>query len=150
MSRLTLTRPFGLMRPGLLDDFLTPFSDWFGDGELLPALRLRTPAVNITEDDDAYRLHLAAPGMKRDDFKVDIEGDTLTIRSEKESETEEKSKRYARREYGYTSFSRSFTLPADVNRERIDAHYEDGILKLTLPRREEARRKESAKAIPVK
>jgi HSP20 family protein len=150
MSRLTLSRPFGIMRPGFIDDFLTPFSDWFGDGDMMPGLRLRTPAVNITEDDNSYQLHLAAPGMKRSDFKVDIDGDTLTISSEKETETEEKTKRYSRREYGYTSFTRSFTLPDDVNRDRIDAHYEDGILRLTLPRKEEARRKETAKAIPVK
>lgn len=150
MSRLTMTRPFGLMRPGFLEDFLTPFNDWFGDGDMMPALRLKTPAVNITEDENAYQMHLAAPGMKRSDFKVDIDGDTLTISSEKESETEEKTRRYSRREYGYSSFSRSFTLPDDVNRDRIDAHYEDGILKLTLPRKEEARRREAAKAIPVK
>lgn len=150
MSRLTLTRPFGLMRPGFLDDFLSPINEWLGDGDLMPGIRLRTPAVNITEEDAAYHLHLAAPGMKRSDFKVDIDGDMLTISSEKESEKEEKSKRYSRQEYGYSAFSRSFNLPEDVMRDKIDAHYEDGILRVTLPRKEEARRKEAVKAIPVK
>lgn len=150
MSRLSLTRPFGLIRPRLFDDFFSPVSEWFGDGDLFPEIRQTVPAVNITEDDNAYHLSLAAPGMKRDDFKVDIEGSLLTISSEKESDKEEQTKRFSRREYSYSSFTRSFNLPDEVNREKIDAHYENGILKIMLPKREEARRKEVMKAIPVK
>ena len=87
--------------------------------------------------------------MKKDDFKIDVEGNMLTISCEKEENKDEKEKRFTRREYSYYSFSRSFTLPEEVNREKIEAMYEDGILKLVLPRKEEARRN-AAKKIAVK
>lgn len=108
------------------------------------------PAVNIAEDDNNYQLTMAAPGMKKDDFKVDVEGNTLVVSSEKESSKEEQSKKFSKKEYSYSSFSRSFSIPEDANHEKIDAHYEDGILKLTIPKKEEARRKLMARAIQVK
>jgi HSP20 family protein len=69
---------------------------------------------------------LAAPGMKKEDFKIDVDGNMLTISSEKEETKEEKEKKFTRKEYNYSSFSRSFTLPDEVNKEKIDAKYEDG------------------------
>ena len=110
---------------------------------------MNVPAVNITEQKDQYLVSLAAPGMKKDDFNIDVDGNMLTISSQKEESKEDKDKRYTRREYSYSSFSRSFTLPDEVNKEKIDARYEDGVLKISLPRYEEAK-KTSAKHIAVK
>jgi HSP20 family protein len=110
---------------------------------------MTVPPVNITENQDNYLVSLAVPGMKKDDFKIDVDGNMLTISSEKEETKEEKEKKFTRKEYSYSSFSRSFTLPDEVNREKIDAKYEDGVLKISLPRKEEVK-KPTAKQIAVK
>lgn len=127
-----------------MDEFFKPWNEWFGGTRMLS-----WPAVNITENKDDYLVALAVPGMKKDDFKIDVEGNILTISSEKEESSEEKGKKFTRKEYSYSSFSRSFTLPEEVNREKIEAKYEEGILKLSLPRKEEAK-KPAAKHIAVK
>lgn len=110
---------------------------------------LSVPAVNIAENKDHYLVSLAVPGMKKEDFKIDMDGNMLTISSEKEETREEKEAKFTRKEYNYSSFSRSFTIPDDVNSEKIEARYEDGVLKMTLPRKEEAK-KLAAKKISVK
>jgi HSP20 family protein len=133
--------------PTVFDDFFKPWNDWFDGG--LWGKTMNIPAVNITENKDEYLVSLAVPGMKKDDFKIDVDGNMLTISSEKEETKEEKEKRFTRKEYNYSSFSRSFTLPDEVNKEKIDAKYEDGILKLMLPRKEELK-KLTAKHIAVK
>ncbi|HTI90792.1 MAG TPA: Hsp20/alpha crystallin family protein, partial [Puia sp.] len=92
---------------------------------------------------------LAAPGMKKDDFNIDVEGGTLTISAETKEEKEEKDERYTRKEYSYSSFSRSFALPDWVNKEKIDATYENGLLKVLLPKTEAAKQAPS-KHISVK
>jgi HSP20 family protein len=107
------------------------------------------PAVNITEQKDEYQVSLAAPGLKKDDFKIDVDGNMLTISSEKEESKEEKEKSFTRKEYNYSSFSRSFTLPEEINKEKIEARYEDGVLKIALPRKEDTK-KAVAKNIAVK
>ncbi len=150
MLKHTISRPLGLLRPRIFDEFMLPWNDLTGDGELFPEWRSTIPAVNIAEDQNSYQLSVAAPGMKKDDFRVDLDGDTLTIHAEKESEQEDSARKFTRREYEYRSFSRSFTLPEGVDRDRIDAHYENGVLKLTLTKREDARKKNPVKAITVK
>ncbi len=135
--------------PVFFDDFFKPWNEWFDKGEGLWNRTLTIPAVNITENKDNYLVSLAVPGMKKDDFKIDVDGNMLTISSEKEETKEEKEKRFTRKEYSYSSFSRSFTLPDEVNKEKIEAKYEDGVLKLSLPRKEEAK-KPAAKQIAVK
>jgi len=105
--------------------------------------------VNITENKDHYQVSLAVPGMKKDDFKINVDGNILTISSEKEEKKEEKDKKFTRKEYSYTSFCRSFTLPDEVNKEKIDAGYENGVLNIMLPFNESAK-KMSAKKIAVK
>ncbi len=117
-----------------------------------PFNQLRTvnlPAANIVENKDSFDVSLAAPGMKKEDFNIDVEGNLLTISAEKEEKKEEKDERYSRREFNYTSFSRSFTLPEGINKDRIDASYDNGLLKLSLPKTEEAK-KLAAKHITVK
>ncbi len=134
--------------PTVFDDFFKPWNEWFDKGGLL-GRTMNVPAVNITENKDEYMVSLAAPGLKKDDFHIAIDGNMLTISSEKEENKEEKDKMFTRKEYNYSSFSRSFTLPEEINKEKIDAKYEDGVLRLTLPRKEEAR-KPLAKQITVK
>lgn len=137
-----------LMRmPTFFDDFLRPWNDWFDEGS---SRMLRVPAVNICEEDAAYKLSLAVPGMKKNDFEIDLDGNQLTISCSKEESETEKDARYTRKEYAYHSFERSFTMPEEINRERIDASYENGVLTVTLPKNEEARRKQIAKHIAVK
>ncbi|HVW99165.1 MAG TPA: Hsp20/alpha crystallin family protein, partial [Candidatus Babeliaceae bacterium] len=103
-----------------------------------------------TESKDDYQLSLAVPGMKKDDFNIDVNGSMITISSEKEESKEEKEKNYNRKEYNYSSFSRSFPLPDEVNKEKIDARYEDGVLKITLPKKEEAKKVVANKHITVR
>ena len=130
--------------PALFDDFFRPWNEMLGMRK-----SLTSPAVNISENKNHYEVSVAAPGLKKNDFNIDLEGNMLTISCEKEENKEEKDARYTRKEYSYTSFSRSFTLPDEVNKEKIEARYEDGVLKLSLPRKEEAK-KPSAKQIAVK
>jgi HSP20 family protein len=106
---------------------------------------LQVPAVNIKETDQAFELAVAAPGLEKKDFKVAVENNLLTISAEHQEEKEEKDNSYTRKEFSYNSFMRSFELPSYVNAEAIDAQYKEGILTLTLPKKEEAksnRRKE--------
>jgi HSP20 family protein len=109
-----------------------------------------TPAVNIIETNDDFRLEMVAPGMKKDSFKIEIEGNVLSITYDHvdNREKERKGWNYLRHEYNYHSFSRSFTLPETVNSGGIEARYEDGILTLLIPKKEEAR-KQPARQIAV-
>ena len=101
------------------------------------------PAVNIKEKPDSFLVEMAAPGMDKKDFKIEIDGSALTISSEKQNEKEEKDgENYNRKEFSYQSFYRTFHLPKEVvNADKIQAKYENGILKLEIPKREEAKQK---------
>lgn len=138
----------GQMLPSVMDDFFKPWNEWFNGGNWMKEITV--PAVNITEEKDRYMVALAAPGMKKEDFNIAIDGNIMSISSQKEESKEDKDARYTRKEYSYSSFSRSFTLPDEVNQAAIDAKYEDGILKLMLPKKEEARKPNLSKQIPVK
>jgi HSP20 family protein len=137
------------MTPSVFDDFFKPWNEWFGNGNSW-IKELTTPAVNVTEKDDQYLVSMAVPGLKKEDFNINIEGKMLTISSEKESSKEEKEEKYTRKEYNYSSFSRSFTIPEDVRQENIQANYENGELKLTLPRTDKSRKESPLKTIAVK
>jgi len=108
------------------------------------------PAVNIRETDNAYEVEMAAPGMKKDDFKIELENNMLTISSEKSEERQEDGKdKYSRREFSYESFQRSFNLPKEVvDEDKIEAHYKEGVLQLTIPKKEKAKQ-EPARKIAV-
>ena len=100
------------------------------------------PAVNIKENADAFKVEMAVPGFDKKDFKINLDHNVLTIASEKKVENEHKnSERYTCREYSYQSFSRSFTLPDAANGDKISAKYENGILNVEIPKREEAKPK---------
>ncbi len=95
------------------------------------------PAVNIKEENDKFVLELAAPGMKKDDFKINLDNYQLTISAETKNEKKEKEDNYTRREFVYNSFSRSFTLPKTIDIDKIKADYRNGILDIVLPKKEE-------------
>jgi len=144
MSTKELTKRSELF-PAFFDDFFRPWNDWMGMGK-----SLTTPAVNISENKDHFEVSVAAPGLKKDDFNIDVEDNMLTISCEKEEKKEEKDERYTRKEYNYTSFSRSFTLPEEVIKDKIEAVYQDGVLRITLPKIEQARKAALSKHIAVK
>lgn len=100
------------------------------------------PSVNIKESADDFEVELAAPGFEKKDFNIELNHDLLTISSEKKVENETKDgQQFARREFSYQSFSRSFTLPNTADSDKIKAKYENGILKVSIPKREEAKPK---------
>jgi HSP20 family protein len=105
------------------------------------------PAVNIRETDNAYEVQLAAPGMKKEDFKIELENNILTISSERTEERQDDGKeKYSRREFSYESFQRSFNLPKEVvDEDKIEAHYQDGMLQLTIPKKEKAKQRPAKK-----
>jgi len=132
------------MMPTFFSDFFRPWDEWFEDRWVNSI-----PAVNVTEADKFFNLELAAPGLEKGDFKIDFEGNMLTVSAEKKTEKKEEEKEFTRREYNFTSFSRSFTVPENINVEKIDATYENGILKLMLPKKVETKKQE-AFMVPVK
>lgn len=97
------------------------------------------PAVNIKESNKDFSLEFAVPGFKKEDFKVTVENDVLNISAETKEEKNEENKKFTRKEFSYNSFSRSFSLPENVNTEHIDAKYENGILNLSIPKKEESK-----------
>lgn len=100
------------------------------------------PSVNIKEDEEGFDVEVAAPGFKKTDFKIELNNDQLTISSEKKSDTEMKEKeQFTRREFSYQSFSRTFSLPSIAEIEKIKAKYENGILRISIPKMEEAKPK---------
>src|SRR4030095_1625181 len=100
------------------------------------------PAVNIKETADNYEVEVAAPGMTKKDFKVELDGNMLTISSEKANQENREDERYFQREFSYQSFQRTFNLQKDVvDIDRIQAKYDDGLLKLMIPKKEEAKQK---------
>ncbi|MBO0322010.1 Hsp20/alpha crystallin family protein [Muricauda sp. CAU 1633] len=130
---MSLVKRNNLFFPSLMNDFMGP--DWFGGTD---KWNTSVPAVNIKDNEENFELELAVPGVKKDDFTVEMDNDILTISSEVKSENEENRDNYTRKEFSYSSFKRAFTLPETVDGSKIDAKYEDGILKLTLPKRQEA------------
>lgn len=135
--------------PAVFENFFKPWNEWKPSSEWAD-YALSIPAVNILENADHFIVTLAAPGLKKEDFKIHIEGDQLTISSEKEESSESKEEKYSRKEYNYASFSRSFTLPESIQKDRIEAQYDNGILKLHLPKKEDVKKESLIKMIEVK
>lgn len=122
-----------LFFPSLLDEFFKP--DWNGG---IQNFNPTLPAVNIKETETNFKLEFYAPGLKKEDFNIEIDQKTLSIWSEKQAENEINNEKYSRREFSFASFKRSFNLPETVNFDAIDANYENGVLYINLPKREEA------------
>jgi len=135
---LIKTKKNGDSFPSLLSDFFD--TDRFLSPRWLEREFEQTiPSVNIKENGKEFNIEFAAPGFSKTDFKVNVEDNVLTISAEKEEEKKEADERFTRKEFSYNSFSRSFTLPQTVNVEKVDAKYNDGILKLCIPKKEEAK-----------
>jgi HSP20 family protein len=109
---------------------------------------LKMPPANISENENEFRIDLSAPGLKREDFKVEVENGDLIISSEKQDEEKEEKENYWRREFSYTGFSRRFPLPENTMEEKIAAKYDNGMLHITLPKKEVTTKK-AKKAIEV-
>lgn len=126
----------GFTVPSAFNDFFKPWTEWLDETNGLWVNTLRIPLVNVVENGKDYKVSLGAPGMKKEDFKIEHEGNILTISSEKREEKEEKEEKFTRKEFSYSAFSRSFTLPEDVLVDKIEAKYQDGVLELSLPKKE--------------
>ncbi len=124
-----------LRLPGLLDDFFG--SDWLNDRSNWDRSE-NVPAVNIVENKDSFEIELAAPGIEKKDFTIDLHNNVLTISCEKKENKEKDGSNIMRREFSYSSFSRSFTLPELINTEKIRADHSNGVLKVYIPKRPEA------------
>ena len=130
----------------LRNNFLPDFNDEFFGNDLLPRFfdstpRMNMPAVNISEDTESFKIDLAAPGLEKNDFKIEIKNNVLTISSEKETKNEEKSEKFMRKEFNYCSFKRSFALPQTADTEKIAATHNNGILSVQIHKKEEAKEK---------
>jgi HSP20 family protein len=112
--------------------FDRPINDFFTDSSVIRQI----PAVNIKESDLEFHIELAAPGLKKEDFKISLDKDVLTISSELETSSSSENDGYKRREFSYSSFKRSFTLPEKANKAEINAKYENGILLISIPKLE--------------
>lgn len=148
MATKSLMRPETTF-PTLFDDFFKPWNEMF-DNSRFWGRAATVPAVNITENANDYKVSLAAPGIKKEDFKIDVDGNRLTISAEKEEKLEEKEDKYTRREFNYTSFTRSFNMPENVQFDKVEARYVDGVLELLLPKKEEAKKAAISKHISIK
>ena len=115
-----------------LDSFFSDSDQFFGNWDSQRSI----PPVNVEETEESFKMELAAPGKKKEDFKVEIDNGILVISSEQDSSEESSEKNYKRKEYSYQSFSRSFTLPENVNEDAIEAQYSKGVLQLTIPKTE--------------
>lgn len=114
------------------------FDNLFNDSFITDRLVTRVPAVNITETQEAFSIELAAPGLQKSDFKINVDKNIISISVEKKEDNEVEDKLYSKKEYSYTSFTRSFTLPDTVNYSNIDATYKDGVLHVKIGKKEEA------------
>jgi len=119
----------------------TLVSDFWGE-DLFPAFEQnfnQTPAVNIIEDDTMFKVQVAAPGLAKENFRVNVEKNVLEISSERKEETETKNDKYIRKEFSYSEFRRTFSLPSSVDPESINATHKDGVLTVEIPKRDEAK-----------
>lgn len=148
MSTKAIQRSGDLL-PAIFDDFFKPWNEWFTNGNAGTRM-LTMPAVNVSETADEYQISVAAPGLKKEDFQVDVKGNMLTVSSKSEETKEEKAETFTRKEYNFSSFTRNFTLPEDVKQEKIDARYADGVLRLVLPKKDEAKKMNISKSIEIK
>ena len=123
----------------VVNPFFSDVYNLLNDSVLSDKFAVRTPAVNIAETENEFEVELAVPGLKKEDFKINLEKNVLTVSAEKKAEEVNENKKYSKREYSYSSFARSFTLPQSADQNKIEADYTDGILKLTIAKKEEAK-----------
>ena len=130
---MSIVKRNNLVFPSLMNEIFKP--DWFGGMENYNS---SVPPVNIKENEKDYELELAVPGRKKEDFNIEIDNNVLTVSSEIRTDNEVTEENFTRREFGYSSFKRAFTLPETIDEDKIKADYSDGLLRFTLPKRKEA------------
>jgi len=130
---MSIVRRNNLLFPAFMNEVFKP--DWFGGMENFGNT---FPAVNIRENERDFEVEIAVPGKKKEDFNIEVDNNVLTVSLEYKKEEGVKEDNYTRREFSFNSFKRAFTLPETVNEEKINASYTDGILRFTLPKKEEA------------
>ena len=125
--------------PSVFDDMFK--TDWLGGTTNVNSIGTSIPAVNIKESDDSFRVEVAAPGKAKEDFNIELDNDVLTISSENknEQETAAENGRFTRKEFSYSTFKRAFSLPESVDSAKISASYNNGVLEIALPKKEEAK-----------
>ncbi|GHA43805.1 heat-shock protein [Salinimicrobium marinum] len=125
--------------PSVFDDMFK--TDWLGGTTNVNSIGTSIPAVNIHETDDNFTVAVAVPGKTKEDFNIELDNDVLTISSEekKENEVSENNGKYTRKEFSYSRFKRAFSLPESVDGEKISAAYNNGVLEINLPKKEEAK-----------
>jgi HSP20 family protein len=145
---MTLIRTSNRLYPSVFNQlFNREMVDWLNPGFSENDTTL--PAVNILESENHIQIEVAAPGMKKEDFKIDLDNNRLTVSAEVSTENSETNERYSRKEFSYRSFRRLFNIPVEtINGDQIQATYKDGILLVTLPKREELKPK-PARAIEI-
>ncbi len=127
-------------RPVGYRPFFAPlFEDFFSDSLVNDSFTNKLPAVNVGEKADAFTIELAAPGLEKEDFKLHLEGELLTISVEKQDQKSESTDRYTRKEFSYAAFTRSFVLPEMANKEEIAANYTNGVLSINIAKQPEAK-----------
>jgi HSP20 family protein len=126
--------------------FFPDIDDFFGDETLAEFFGkkrgVNIPSVNVIDAKNEFKIEVAAPGLDKEDFKIELNNNVLTISSDKEEKSEENDQKYTRREFCYTCFKRSFTLPNTVDSEKISANHKNGILYVSIPKRDEAKERE--------
>jgi HSP20 family protein len=135
MTLVKFNKPNNTLLPGFNDVFDSIINDTFFSDRMVT----RVPAVNISESESNYHVELAAPGLKKEDFKLTLDHNQLTISVEQRMDHEDSQKSYSKREYSYSSFVRSFTLPESADDSQIEATYTDGVLRVDIAKREEAK-----------
>ena len=124
---------------GLVNPFLNDVYSLLNDSFLNERSAVVVPAVNIAETENAFEIALAVPGLKKEDIKINLDKNVLSVSAEKKTETTDENKKFSKREYNFNAFSRSFTLPQSADSSKIEAEYVDGILTLTVAKKEEAK-----------
>jgi HSP20 family protein len=123
----------------IVNPFFNDVYSLLNDSFLNEKLATRAPAVNISENDKQFEVELAVPGLSKEDIKINLDKNILSVSADKKTGTVDESKKFTKREYSFNSFSRSFTLPESADYSKIDADYKAGILKLTIAKKEEAK-----------
>ena len=126
-------------KEGSMPAFNNVFDSIFNDSFFTDRSMSRVPAANISESQDHFHVELAAPGLKKENFKLKLDRDVLSVSVEQAHQDTQEERNYGRREFSYNSFVRAFTLPDSANRESISAKYEDGVLCIDIAKREEAK-----------
>jgi HSP20 family protein len=136
---MTLVKFAKEQKNNVVNPFFNDVYSLLNDSFLSDKIIIRTPAVNISENDNQFDVELAIPGLSKEDIKISLDKNVLSVSADKKTETVDENKKFTKREYGFNSFSRSFTLPESADQSKIEADYVAGILKLTIAKKEEAK-----------